>query len=333
MRKELGRALADYGHLNGNVVVLDADASNSTMTILFREAHPERFFNVGIAEPGMIDTAVGMALAGKIPFVSAFAAMLCYRGLEQIRTCVAYNRANVKLLAGYAGVSDFKDGPTHHSVFDLAVMRAMPNMTVVTATDGAELKELIPAVAEYPGPVYLRISRADVPTVPGRNSAVEIGKGRPLREGRDLTLVATGIAVHRSLEAAELLEREGISARVLEIHTLKPLDRELVLRAAAETGALVTVEEHSIVGGLYGAVAEALSRERPTPAVPVGIRDTFVCTGPDPESLWDFCGLGPQDIARAAREALEKKEVHRRGADEGRRTVLARDKKRKGGVR
>lgn len=307
MRKNLGQALAEYGHINKDVVVLDADVSSSTMTIIFQKEHPDRFFNVGIAEPGMIDTAVGLAMGGKIPFVSAFAAILCYRGLEQIRTCVAYNNSNVKILSGYAGVSDFKDGPTHHSVFDLAVMRAMPNMTVVTAAGGIELKKMIPAVAEYPGPVYLRISRADVPDVFSENNPVEIGKGRILQDGSDITLVVTGIPLSRTLKAAEILASEGIKSRVVEIHTLKPFDEELIIRCAKETGALVTVEEHSIIGGLFGAVSETLVKHCPVPATPVGIQDKYMCTAPNPESLWDYCGLASEDIVVAARKVLKKK--------------------------
>jgi transketolase len=285
-------------------VVLDADASSSTMTRLFQQAHPERFFNVGIAEAGMVDTAVGLALGGKIPFASAFAALLCYRALEQIRTCVAYNNVNVKLLAGYAGVSDYKDGPTHHTLFDLAVMRAMPNMTVIVPADGAELKALIPRVAEHTGPVYMRISRADVPRIFPDKDNPQIGKGRVMEQGRDLTIVATGIALHRALAARNILGRKGISARVVEIHTLKPFDTELICRCAQETAALVTVEEHNVIGGLYGAVCEALSPRIPTPVLPVGIQDRFMCTAPDPESLWDFCGLRPEDIATRAEELL-----------------------------
>jgi transketolase len=304
VRKELGQALAEYGSQNQDVVVLDADTSSSTMTMLFQQAHPARFFNVGIAEAGMVDTAVGLALGGKIPFASAFAALLCYRALEQIRTCVAYNNVNVKLLAGYAGVSDYKDGPTHHSLFDLAVMRAMPNMTVVVPADGAELKALIPEVAERIGPVYMRISRADVPRVFSEKDKPQIGVGRLLEEGRDLTLVATGIVLHRVLEARKILGRKGISARVVEMHTLKPFDVELVCRCAQETGALVTVEEHNVIGGLYGAVCEALSRRIPSPVLPVGIQDRYMCTAPDPESLWDYCGLRPEDIASRAQELL-----------------------------
>jgi transketolase len=304
VRKELGQALADYGTINEEMVVLDADTSSSTMTRLFQQAHPDRFFNVGIAEAGMVDTAVGFALGGKIPFVSAFAALLCYRALEQIRTCVAYNNVNVKLLGGFSGVSDYKDGSTHYSLFDLAVMRAMPNMTVVVPADGAELKALIPKVAEYGGPVYVRISRADVPGVFSEGDDPHIGTGRVLEDGRDLTLVATGIALHRALAARKTLGRKGITARVVEIHTLKPFDAELISRCAEETAALVTVEEHTIIGGLYGAVCEALSCRIPTPVLPIGIQDRYMRTALDPESLWDYCGLRPEGIASRAEEVL-----------------------------
>jgi transketolase len=304
VRKELGQALSEYGSQNQDVVVLDADVSSSTMTRLFQQAHPERFFNVGIAEAGMVDTAVGLALGGKIPFASAFASLLCYRALEQIRTCVAYNNVNVKLLGGYAGVSDFKDGPTHHSLFDLAVMRAMPNMTVVVPADGPELKALVPEVAEYRGPVYMRISRAELPRVFGEKDKPRIGTGRVLEEGRDLTLAATGIVLHRALEARRILGRKGLSARVVEFHTLKPFDEALACRCAQDTGALVTVEEHNVIGGLYGAVCEALGRRIPVPVLPVGIQDRYMCTAPDPESLWDYCGLRPEDIASKAEELM-----------------------------
>lgn len=308
MRKELGRALAEYGARNPNAVVLDADASCSTMTVEFARAYPERFFNVGIAEAGMVDTAVGLALGGKIVFASAFAAVLAYRALEQIRTCVAYNRVNVKLLGGFAGVSDYKDGPTHHSLFDLAVMRAMPGMAVVNPADGRELAKLVAPVAEYPGPVYLRVSRAEVPYSFEEEEPVEIGRGRLVREGGDLTLAVSGIALHRALQARAILASEGVSARVVEFHTLKPFDEGLLRRCAEETGRIVTVEEHTVIGGLYGAVCEVLARTRPCPVAPVGIRDCYARTAPDPESLWDYCGLKPEDIAETARRLLQNME-------------------------
>ena len=307
IREAYGRALAAYGAENPEVVVLDADTSSSTLSSFFAEAFPDRFFNVGIAEPCMVDVAVGLALGGKIPFANAFAALISLRAAEQVRTSVCYARTNVKLAAGYAGLSDFKDGPTHNAIMDLAVMRAMPEMIVIVPADAVETSKWVRIVAEYDGPVYLRLSRAAAPPVHDENLRVEIGKGLTLRSGADVCLIATGSMVGRTMEAAEGLAREGIEARVLEIHTLKPLDRDLIIQAAEETGALVTAEEHSVIGGLAGAVSEALAEAFPTHLERVGLRDTFGRTGLDPEALMDFYGLGVEDIIRAARRALERR--------------------------
>ena len=307
MRVAYGKALAAYGAVNERVVVLDADVSASTQTHFFAKAFPSRFFNVGVAEAGMVDVAVGLALGGKIPFANTFAFLLALRAAEQVRTCVAYARTNVKLVGSYAGLSDAFDGPTHHAICDVAVMRAIPNMAVVVAADAVEVAKLVPAVAEYDGPVYLRVSRAEVPTVFGEDYQPTIGKGSMLRDGKGLTLVATGIMVGRALTAADQLSGQGISARVVSIHTIKPLDNELILKSATETGAVVTVEEHSIVGGLGGAVAELLSGERPTPVVRVGLHDTFARTGPY-DALLDMCGMAVSDIVAAARRAVSLKQ-------------------------
>jgi transketolase len=303
MRIAYGQALAEYGEVNSDVVVLDADVSASTQTHYFATRFPDRFFNVGVAEQGLVDMAVGLALGGKIPFANTFASLLTLRAAEQVRTCVAYARTNVKLAGSYAGLSDSKDGPTHHSVCDIAVMRALPDMTVVVAADATEARKLVPAVAEYDGPVYLRLSRAEVPNVFGDGHNVEIGKGTILADGTDVTLVATGVMVSRALGAGDQLKALGLSARVLSFHTIKPLDSELLIAAARETGALVTVEEHSIVGGLGGAVAELLSGELPVPVVRVGIRDTFTDTGPY-EPLLDRFGMSVADIVSAAQRAI-----------------------------
>jgi len=303
IRIAYGQALADYGEINPDVVVLDADVSASTQTHYFAARFPDRFFNIGVAEAGMVDVAVGFALGGKIPFANTFASLISLRAAEQVRTCVAYARTNVKLAAAYSGLSDSKDGPTHHSVFDLAVMRAMPNLTVVVAADATEARKLVPAVAEYNGPVYLRLSRAEVPIVFGDDHQVEIGKGNVLQDGTDVTLVATGVMVSRALLAAEQLKGKGVRARVLSLHTIKPLDNELILAAAKQTGALVTVEEHSIIGGLGSAVAEMLSGELPVPVVRVGIRDTFTDTGPY-EALLDRYGMSVDDIVAGADRAM-----------------------------
>ena len=307
MREAYGRALAKYGETNPNVVVLDADTSASTLSSFFAKRFPERFFNIGIAEPCLVDVAVGLALGGKIPFANAFAALLSLRACEQIRTCVCYARTNVKLAAGFAGLSDFKDGPTHHSITDLAIMRALPGMTVIVPADALEAARWVPLVAEFGGPVYLRISRAATLPVHKENPILQISRGMMLRVGEDVTIVSTGSMVGRSMLAADRLAVEGIGARVLEMHTIKPLDTHLILQAAEETGTVVTAEEHSVVGGLGSAVAETLCAERPTPLERVGIHDTFACTALDPESLMDAYGLAVDDIVAAAKRALARK--------------------------
>lgn len=307
MREAYGRALAEYGEVNPNVVVLDADTSASTLTQFFAQRFPDRFINVGIAEPCMVDVAVGLALGGKIPFANAFAALISLRAMEQVRTCVCYGRTNVKLAASYAGLSDFKDGPTHHAILDIAMMRALPGMTVIVPADALEAARWVPVVAEYEGPVYLRISRAATLAVHDESLEVKIGKGITLRGGSDVTIISTGAMVGRSLLAAEELAKEGIEARVLEINTIKPLDVDLILQAAEETGAVVTAEEHSVIGGLGGAITEALCSGRPAPVERVGIVDTFACTALDPESLMDAYGLAVEDIVSAARRALARK--------------------------
>jgi transketolase len=307
MREAYGRALAEYGALNPDVVVLDPDTSSSTLSNFFARRYPERFFNVGIAEPCMVDIAVGLALGGKIPFANAFAALLAFRAMEQIRTCVCYARTNVKLVAGYAGVSDYKDGPTHHTITDIATMRALPEMTVVVAGDSAEAGRWVPLLAEYDGPVYFRIGRAGALPTHNENLPLQIGKGLTLRQGNDLTILATGTMVGRSLVAAGQLAGQGIAARVIELHTVKPLDRDLVAQAAEETGALVTAEEHSIIGGLGSAVAETLADCYPAPLERVGIADMFTRTAPDPETLMDAYGMAVADVVAAANRVLARR--------------------------
>lgn len=306
MRVAYGMALADYGALNTNVVVLDADVSASTQTHFFAKRFPERFFNLGVAEAGMVDVAVGLALGGKIPFANTFAFLIALRAAEQVRTCVAYALTNVKLAAAYGGLSDSRDGPTHHSVCDLAVMRAMPNMTVIVAADSVEVRKMVPLVAEWNGPVYLRISRAEVPVVFDEAHQPKIGKGVVLRQGRDVTLIGTGVLVSRCIEAAEKLKRDGIDARVIEIHTLKPLDEEMILASAKETQAIVTAEEHSTIGGLGEAVASFLGEVYPVHLKRVGINDTFTETGPYFELL-DRYGMGVNSITAAAKEVVRSK--------------------------
>ena len=307
MREAYGRALADYGALNQKLVALDVDTSASTLSNFFGARYPDRFFNVGIAEPSMVDVAAGLALGGFIPFINGFASILSLRALEQIRTCVCYARTNIKIAASYAGISDFKDGPTHYSITDLANVRALPGMTVIVPADAAEAADWVPQVAEFDGPVYLRISRAGALPIHKPGSPLQIGKARTLREGSDLTIVAMGSMTGRSLAAAEILAAEGIQARLLEMHTLKPLDNDILLQAAIETGAIVTSEEHNIIGGLGSAVAESLMETYPVPLERVGIRDFFCPTGRDLDKLMDACGLSVNAVAEAARRVVARK--------------------------
>jgi len=306
-RQAYGVALAEYGDLNDAVVVLDADVSSSTLTKFFADRHPARFFNMGVTEASMVNVGVGLALGGKIPFVNTFAALLTLRACEQIRTCVAYAHTNVKLVGGYAGLSDYKDGPTHFATNDIALMRAMPNMVVLAPADNREAARMVQVIAEYPGPVYMRISRAVVPDVFDDSLTVEIGKGITLRDGGDVTIIGCGSMVGRCLRAADRLAQEGIDARVLSMASIKPLDAELVVLAAQETGALVTAEDHTILGGLGSAVVEALAEHHPAPVEFVGLKDTFAETGPDTETLMDAWGLSIADLVAAAKRAMQRK--------------------------
>jgi transketolase len=307
MREAYGRALAEYGTANSQVVALDVDTSASTLSSFFAQRFPERFFNIGIAEPCMVDVAAGLALGGFIPFINGFASLLALRALEQIRTCVCYARTNVKIVANYAGISDFKDGATHYSITDLANLRALPGMAVIVPADADEAAAWVPLVAEYDGPVSMRISRAGTLPVYRAGTRLEIGKALTLRPGRDLTLAATGTMVGRCIKAAEELKTLGVDARLLEFHTLKPLDRDLLIQAAEETGAIVTAEEHTIIGGLGSAVAETLAEARPTPLERVGIHDHFCPTGRNLDQLMDACGLSVTEIVSAAQRVLERK--------------------------
>ncbi|MBP8972974.1 MAG: transketolase family protein [Anaerolineae bacterium] len=306
-RQAYGLALADYGAVNPDVVVLDADVSSSTLTKYFADRFPARFFNLGVTEASMVNVGVGLALGGAIPFVNTFAALLTLRACEQIRTCVAYARTNVKLVGGYSGLSDYKDGPTHFATNDVALMRAMPHMVVLAPADNTEAALLVPVIAEHEGPVYMRISRAAVPDVFSSSHTVRIGQGTTVRPGSDVTIIGSGSMVGRCVQAADLLAKEGISARVLSMTSIKPFDANLVRQAAEETGALVTAEDHTILGGLGSAVAEALAGGYPAPVEFVGLKDTFAETGPDPDTLMDAWGLGVTDVAAAARRALQRK--------------------------
>lgn len=305
-RKAFGEALTEYGAINPDVVVLAADVSSSVMTTSFAQKFPERFFNVGIAEAGMVDTAVGLALGGAIPFANTFAGLFL-RATEQIRSCVAYANTNVKLIGSFAGLSNFKDGATHHSIMDIAILRAMPNMTVLVPADSTETKLMIPLIAEYRGPVYMRVSRSEMPILFDANHKVEIGKGNVIRDGKDVSIIANGHLLSRSLEAAAILSAKGIEARVVNIHTVKPLDTALIRKCAEETGAIVTAEEHSVIGGLGSAVAEAVVRECPVPVEMIGIADKFVETARDFDLLLDHYGMSVENIAQAAQQVVNQK--------------------------
>jgi transketolase len=306
MRKAYGEALVKLGHANPDVVALSADVSNSDFSFMFQEAFPERFFNVGIAEQALVDVAAGLAYSGKIPFANTFAIFLATRALEMVRTHLCYGEANVKLMGAYAGLSDSFDGPTHHSITDIAIMRSLPNMTVIVPSDPVAVAKLLPQVAAWQGPVYFRLNRNDVPVLFDESYAPRIGQAITLRPGNDVTLIATGLMVSRSLEAAQVLASEGIDARVLEVHTIKPLDVDRILQAARETGALVTAEEHSIIGGLGGAVAEVASEAYPVPIKRVGLNDRFAETGPY-QDLLDHYGMSVQAVIAAARQAVAAK--------------------------
>lgn len=302
-RDAYGEALAKIGEENSNVVVLDADLSGSTKTSLFAKKFPERFFNMGIAEANMIGTAAGLAAAGKIPFASTFAIFAVGRAWEQVRQSVAYPKANVKIVATHSGVTVGEDGGSHQSVEDIAIMRAVPNMTVIVPADGIETALAIQAAADFKGPVYVRLGRNKVQTIFDDNYKFTIGKGVQLRGGTDLTFIGTGLMTAQALLAADILQAEGVSARVIHIATVKPLDEELILAAARETGAVVTAEEHSIIGGLGGAVAELLSEKCPVRLKRVGIKDRFGLSGKGDELLKYF-GLLPENLVDAAKDLL-----------------------------
>ena len=305
-REAYGEALKKLAANNGDVVVLDADLSGSTKTSEFKKVCPERFFNVGIAEQNLIGTAAGMAAAGKIPFASTFAMFAAGRAFEIIRNTVAYPKLNVKIAATHAGLTVGEDGASHQAIEDLSLMRSIPNMTVINPADSIEAEQAVLKAAEYIGPVYIRLGRAAVEDIYDENYKFEIGKGVKLKEGKDVTIIATGLMVQKSLKAAELLDNEGISAGVINIHTLKPIDKEIIIAAAKETGAVVTAEEHSVIGGLGSAVLEVLSDICPVPVKMIGVQDTFGESG-KPDALLEKYGLTEEHIIQGCKNIIELK--------------------------
>ena len=294
-RVAYGEALVKLGKVNKDVVVLEADLSKSTMTAYFKKEFPERHINVGIAEADMIGTAAGIATTGKIPFASTFAHFAAGRAFDQIRNSVAYPHLNVKICPTHAGVSLGEDGGSHQSVEDVALMRAIPGMVVLSPADAVETEKMVFAVAEYEGPVYVRLGRLNIPVLFDENYKFEIGKATTLREGNDVTILATGLMVSEALEAAKLLEEKGIKARVVNVSTIKPLDTETVLKAAKECKFIVTSEEHSVIGGLGSAVSEYLSEVHPAKVVKHGIQDVFGQSA-DGETMLTNYGLRAKDI-------------------------------------
>lgn len=305
-RVEYGKVLAELGEERPEIVVLDADLSGSTQTARFAKVFQDRFFNVGIAEQDMMGTAAGLALGGMIPFASTFAIFATGRAWEQVRQTIAYGNLNVKIVASHGGVTVGEDGGSHQAIEDLALMRVLPNMAVLVPADGPETRGMVRWAAAYQGPVYIRTSRIPFPVIHNDNYTFELGRGYILQEGEDVTLAGIGLMVHHCLAAAELLAKQGISARVLNLSCLKPLDWELVVDSARRTGCLVTAEEHLTTGGLGSAVSEVLSEFCPAPLHRVGLRDTFGLSG-KPDDLLKHFGLTPEDVTTAALTVISRK--------------------------
>jgi transketolase len=305
-RDGYGHGLLELGATNPKVVVLDADLAKSTRSDWFAAKFPERFFDMGIAEQDMIGTAAGLALGGLVPFATTYGVFVAGRAWDQIRTTVCYSDLNVKIAGNHGGISVGADGATHQALEDIALMRVLPKMTVIVPCDAVEAKKATIAAAGLNGPCFLRFAREATPVFTDEGDLFAIGKANVLRVGTDATVIACGPIVHEALLAHEALKARGINVRVLNMHTVKPLDEAAVLRAAAETGAIVTAEEHQIYGGLGGAVAELLVRNKPVPVAMVGIRDTFGETG-TPEELAVRYGLTARDIAAAVDEVLARK--------------------------
>jgi transketolase len=303
-RDAYGEALLELGRKREDVVVLDADLSASTKTGTFAKAFPERFFNMGISEQDMIGTASGISLTGKLPFASTFAVFETGRAWEQIRQTISYSNLNVKLVATHSGITVAEDGASHQAIEDIALMRVLPNMTVIVPADAIETKQVISAIAEYKGPVYVRLGRAKVPVVMPDDYEFGIGKAYVFHKGKDTNIIATGIMVSVALEAMEILKNDGIDAGVINMSTIKPLDTDTLITTAKASKLIVTAEEHSIIGGLGGAVCEFLAENHPIPVKKIGIKDTFGCSGPSNE-LMKLYGLTADDIVRTIKEAIK----------------------------
>ncbi len=305
-REGYGEALAELGAKNPNVIVMDADLAAATKTGAFKKVFPERFIDTGIAEGNMMSIAAGLATTGKVVFASSFAMFAAGRAFEQVRNSIGYPHLNVKIGATHGGISVGEDGATHQCCEDFALMRSIPGMTILNPADVIEAKQAVFAAAEMDGPVYLRFGRLAVPVVTDESEPFVIGKAKTLAEGSDVTIIATGLLVSEAVEAAKTLKAEGINARLLNMATIKPIDREAIVAAAKETGAIVTAEEHNIIGGLGSAVSEVVCETVPVPVVRVGVNDTFGQSGPAVELLKIY-GLTAENIVERAKEAIAMK--------------------------
>lgn len=306
-RNAYGEALVELGKKNKDIVVLDADLSKSTKTIMFAKAFPERFFEMGIAEANMISVAAGLASCGKLPFVSTFAVFATGRVYDQIRMDVAYSEFNVKIFATHGGISVGKDGVSHQMIEDIALMRVLPNMTVIAPSDAVQTKKIVHLMAENKGPMYARVGRDDVPIIYEKEDLedIKIGKGIVVRDGSDLTFICTGTMVEPAIEASKILSTEGIEARVIDMHTIKPLDKNLVLKCARETNAIITAEEHSIIGGLGSAIAEVIAENSiKINFLRMGIKDIF-CESGDPKDLLEKYELNSKHMVKNAKKILK----------------------------
>ena len=299
-RQAYGKVLVELGAENPNLVVMDADLSKSTMTADFGKAYPDRFFNMGIAEQNLYGTACGLALSGKTVCASTFAMFAAGRAFEIIRNSIGYTHANVKVCATHAGITVGEDGASHQTFEDIALMRTIPGMTVVNPSDGVSAMKLLRQVVDFEGPAYVRLGRASVPVCYDEADEIVLGKGNQLRDGKDVTIIATGIMVNEALMAADQLAAEGIDARVIDMHTIKPLDEDIIVKAASETGAIVTAEEHSVIGGLGSAVAEVVVKKCPVKMAMVGQQDTFGESG-KPDELKKKYGMTADDIVKAVK--------------------------------
>jgi transketolase len=305
-REAFGRTLVELGRENKDVVVCDADLSKSTMTTFFQKEFPERFFSCGIAEADMVGVGAGLAGAGKIPFVSSFSAFVVNKGFEQLRVCVAYPKVNVKVVGTHSGISIGEDGPSQMSVEDIGLACSLAGFVVISPADEAATKALVRAAAAYVGPVFIRTGRPKAPTIYDAGQKFEIGKAIDVVEGSDVTVIANGLLLAEGIRAAETLEAEGVSVRVVDMHTVKPLDRDAVRRAAVETGAIVVAEEQLVDGGLGVRVAQAVAESHPCPMEFVGIHDTYAESG-QPAELMEKYGLVARDVAAAIRKVLARK--------------------------